>query len=77
MANILLISLNTILVILNSQNPAIGLFKEYTYISFHVMKEFIAVGIIDPYWFKGLCDTLYLITKKIHSTHFKNIFDYI
>ena len=36
-------------VILNSQNPAADISKKHVAISFHVVREAVAAGIIDPY----------------------------
>ena len=40
-------------VILNSQNPAIGLSKKLVVISFRVVREAVAASIIESYWIKG------------------------
>ena len=40
-------------VILNAQNPAMDLSKKYVAISFHIVREAIAAGIIEPYWLCG------------------------
>lgn len=40
-------------VILNAQKPAADLSKKHVAISFHVVREAFAGGIIAPYWIKG------------------------
>ena len=40
-------------VVQNSQNPAVDLFKSYVAISYHVVREAVAAGIIGPYWISG------------------------
>ena len=64
-------------VILNSQNPAADLSKKYVAISFHVFREAVAVGIIEPYWIRGKYNTSDLMTKHIPTSEFKIHCDYI
>ena len=40
-------------VVINAQNFAPDLSKKHVAISFHVVREAIAAGIIPPYWIKG------------------------
>ena len=40
---------NNLSVILNAQNPATDLSRKHIEISFHVVREAVAAGIIDPY----------------------------
>lgn len=40
-------------VMLNLQNPAADLSKKYVEITFHVVQEAIALGIIEACWLKG------------------------
>ena len=40
-------------VVQNSQNPAADLSKKHVAISFHVVREAVAAGIIEPYWISG------------------------
>jgi len=44
-------------VILNSQNPAADLSKKHVAISFHVVREAVAAGVVEPYWLKGEYNT--------------------
>ena len=64
-------------VILNSQNPAADLSKKHVAISFHVVREAVAAGIIEPYWLKGKYNTPDIMTKQIPVTEFKIHCDYI
>ena len=50
-------------VILNSQNPAADLSKKHVAISFHVVREAVAAGIIAPFCLKGKWNTSDLMTK--------------
>ena len=40
-------------VVQNSQNPAADLSKKHVAISFHVVREAVAAGIVEPYWISG------------------------
>ena len=50
-------------VILNSQNPAANIAKKHVAIPFHVVREVIAAGIINLYWFRGKHNTSDLMAK--------------
>ena len=50
-------------VILNSQNPATDIFKKHLEISFHVVREAVAVGMIEPYCLRGIYNTFNLMNK--------------
>ena len=64
-------------VILNAQNPAADLSKKHVAISFHVVKEAVAAGIIEPYWLKGKYNTPDIMTKQIPVTEFRIHCDHI
>ena len=64
-------------VILNSQNPAADLSKKHVAISFHMVREAVAAGIIEPYWLRNWYNTSDIMTKKIPRTKFKKHCDYI
>ena len=44
-------------IILNSHNPAADLSKKHVAISFHVVREAVAAGVVEPYWLKGEYNT--------------------
>lgn len=58
-------------VIIDSKNAAADVSKKYDTISFHIVREPIATGIIAPYWFKGKQNTSNLMTKHIPTNEFK------
>ena len=58
-------------VILNSQNPAADLSNKHDAISFHVVREAIAAGVIEPYWLKGEYNTSDILTKQIPRADFR------
>ena len=64
-------------VILNAQNPAADLSKKHVAISFHVVREAVAAGIIAPYWLKGKHNMSDIMTKKIPGPEFKIHCDHI
>ena len=64
-------------VILNAQNPAADLSKKHVAISFHVVREAVAAGIIEPYWLRGIYNTSDLMTKQIPCPQFREHCDYI
>ena len=64
-------------VIQNSQNPAADLSKKHVTISFHVVCEAIAAGIITPYWHKGKYDLSDIMTKQIPKPKFVMHTDFI
>ena len=64
-------------VIQNAQNPAADLSKKHVAISFHVVREAIAAGIIEAYWLKGAWNLSDIMTKQIPTVPFRNHCDYI
>ena len=64
-------------IILNTQNPAVDLSKKHVEISFYVVREAVAIGIIEPYWPRGQQNTSDLMTKQIPTCEFKIHCDYI
>ena len=64
-------------VIQNSQNPAADLSKKHVAISFHVVREAIAAGIIEPYWLHGVWNLSDIMTKQIPKSEFVKHCDYI
>ena len=57
----------------NCQNSAADLSKKHVAVSFHLVREAIAAGIVAPYWLKGeykISDIM--TTKQISKTPFKN-----
>ena len=58
-------------VVLNAQNPAADLSKKHVAISFHVVREAVAAGIISPYWLKGKWNISDIMTKQIPITEFR------
>ena len=50
-------------VIQNCQNPAADLSKKHVAISFHLVREAIATGIVAPYWLKGEYNISDIMTK--------------
>lgn len=59
-------------VILNAQNPAADLSKKHVAISFHVVREAVAAGIIRPYWLKGQWNMSDIMTKQIPKSEFRS-----
>ena len=45
----------------NTQNPAADFSKKHVAISYHVTREAIAAGIIEPYWISGGFTSLKLL----------------
>ena len=58
-------------VIQNCQNPAADLSKKHVAISYHLVREAVAAGIIAPYWLKGEYNISDIMTKQIPKTPFK------
>jgi len=58
-------------VILNSQNPAADLSKKHGAISFHVVREAVAAGVVEPYWQIGEYNTSDILTKQILRVEFR------
>ena len=51
--------------ILSASNPGCDLLKKYIAISFHMLCESIATGIVEPYWLKGENNMSNIMTKQI------------
>ena len=64
-------------VVLNSQNPSADLSKKHVAISYHVVREAVAAGIIEPYWLKGIFNISDIMTKQIPKSEFRNHCDFI
>ena len=64
-------------VIQNAQNPSADLSKKHVAISFHVVREAIAAGIIEAYWLKGEWNLSDIMTKQIPTTAFRKHCDHI
>ena len=58
-------------VIQNSQNPAADLSKKHVAISYHVVREAVAAGIIEPYWIKSGYNMADILTKQLPKPEFK------
>ncbi len=57
-------------VVQNSQNPAADLSKKHVAISFHVVREAVAAGIVEPYWISGGFNMSDILTKQIPKPEF-------
>ena len=57
-------------VIQSATNPAHDLSKKHVAISFHVVHEAIAAGIIEPYWFKSEHNISDIMTKQLSFPSF-------
>ena len=57
-------------VIQNSQNPAADLSKKHMAISYHVVREAIAAGIIEAYWIKSGYNMADILTKQLPKPEF-------
>ena len=64
-------------VIQNEQNPAADLSKKHVAISYHVVREAVAAGIIAPFWLKGKWNLSDIMTKQIPASEFRKHCDYI
>ena len=64
-------------VIQNCQNPAADLSKKHVAISFHLVREAIAAGIVAPYWLKGEYNISDIMTKQIPRSPFMEHCKYI
>ena len=64
-------------VILSASNPGHDLSKKHVAISFHVVREAIAAGIVQPYWLKGEYNLSDIMTKQIPSGPFGRHTSYI
>jgi hypothetical protein len=54
-------------VIQNANDPDVILKKKHVAISFHVIHEAIAAGVVAPYWLKGKHNVSDIMTKQITS----------
>ena len=61
----------------NAQNPAADLSKKHVAISYHVVREAVAAGIIEPYWLQGKWNLSDIMTKQIPTSEFRKHCDYI
>jgi len=64
-------------VIQNAQNPAADLWKKDVAISFHVVREAIAAGVVEPYWLKGQWNLSDIMTKQIPRSEFREHCKYL
>jgi hypothetical protein len=64
-------------VIQNCQNPAADFSKKHVAISYHVVREAVAAGIIEPYWIKGGNNLSDILTKQIPKPKFMEHCKYI
>ena len=61
----------------NAQNPAADLSKKHVAISFHVVREAIAAGVVEPYWLKGQWNLSDIMTKQIPRVDFREHCKYL
>jgi hypothetical protein len=65
-------------VITNAVDPEADLKKKHVALSFHVVREAVAAGIIEPYWVQGKYNISDIMTKQLCSqeskTHCDSIF---
>ena len=59
-------------VILNASNPEADIKKKHVAISFHLVREAIAAGIIAPFWLKGEHNLVDIMTKQINGPAFQD-----
>ena len=59
-------------VIQSASNTDAELSKKHVAISFHVVREAIAAGIVDPHWLNGEVNMSDIITKQISDTSYKH-----
>ena len=64
-------------VVQNDQNPAADLSKKYMAISFHVAREAVAPGIIEPYWISVEFNMSDILTKQIPKLEFMGLCKHI
>ena len=64
-------------VVHNSQNPAADVSKKPLVISYHVVREAVAAGIIEPYWISGGFNMSDILTKQIPKSEFMGHCDHI
>ena len=60
-------------VILNAQKPAADLSKKHVEFFFHIVREAVVAGSIEPYWLKGAFNTSDIMTKKSLVLILKNM----
>ena len=63
--------------ILSASNPGHDLSKKHVAISFHVVREAIAAGIIEPYWLRGENNMSDIMTKQIPRDRFLRHLKYL
>lgn len=59
-------------VIMNPSNPEADIKKKHVAISFHLVREAIAAGIIAPFWLKGENNLVDIMTKQINGPAFQD-----
>ena len=64
-------------VLLSAQNPEADLSKKHVAIAFHVVREAIAAGVVNPYWLKGQWNPADILTKQVPRTVFRSHCDFI
>ena len=64
-------------VIQNVQNPEADLSKKHVAISFHLVREAVAAGIITPHWLQGKYNIADIMTKQIPRPAFRSHCDHI
>ena len=52
-------------VITNAKDPDAKLKKKHVALSFHVVREAIAAGVIEPFWLKGAYNIADIMTKQL------------
>ena len=57
-------------VIQNANNPEADIKKKHVAISFHLVREAIAAGIVAPFWLQGKHNLVDIMTKQIGSSEF-------
>ena len=64
-------------VILNASNPEADLTKKHVAISYNVVREAVAAGIVAPYWLKGQWNPADILTKQIPRPGFRSHCDFL
>ena len=62
-------------VIQNANNPEADIKKKHVAISFHVVREAIAAGIIHPLWLQGEFNTSDMLTKQMGGPQYRSLVD--
>ena len=62
-------------VIQNASNPEADIKKKHVAISFHVVREAIAAGIVAPLWLQGKYNTSDILTKQMGGPQFRSLVD--